>query len=248
MKIKSHLWTGQQRKYAHYKLDGNCTHVERLQSSALVVTTSNGKDVTNKCKGYAWFQRLNFHMPLGAQILGELCVPGKKASYVKRAIARGEETTFAGFALPGCDPNMGLKEVNHILLSWDCNVIPFAVNEISSTLARPEYLKWKPVKSIELIICGFSEGDGKNLGLIGAPICRTFEGHIIANAAAMPQSVRLDMSLDEDAYIGKVIEVHYQYVGAKGKLRHPRYKMIRDDKKPEECTIDQDTELKEFYS
>lgn len=106
-----------------------------------------------------------------------------------------------------------------------------------------EMQKFKLTQSIDLIVEDLKPGKGRHAGVIGALICKTYEGHIIANVGGLS-----DYDRNRDDWIGKVIEVGYQYVGAKGKLRHPTFVRVRDDKPAEECTVSQDFELEEYYN
>jgi len=109
------------------------------------------------------------------------------------------------------------------------------------------WYKWKPVRTIDLIVHDFIDGKGKHIGLIGSMVCKTCEGHVIANVAGMDDLTRAEISLEQDAHKDKIIECEYQCVGSKGKLRHPRFKRFRDDKKFGECGISQDPDLQRYY-
>ena len=63
----------------------------------------------------------------------------------------------------------------------------------------------------------------------------------------MSDAIRLDVSEDRGAYLGKVIEVRYQYIGDKGRLRHPNFVRWRDDKPPDECTLSKDSDLFNYW-
>jgi len=44
-----------------------------------------------------------------------------------------------------------------------------------------------------------------------------------------------------------VMEVSYQYVGDKGRLRHPNFVRWREDKPAAECTLSQDDDLVYYW-
>ncbi len=107
--------------------------------------------------------------------------------------------------------------------------------------------KLKPVRTIDLIVRGYTDGKKANLGLVGSMKVETFEGIEVAAISGMNMETRLDVSEDRERYIGQVCEVAYQYVGDKGRLRHPNFVQWRDDKPASGCTLDQDTELFTFW-
>jgi len=105
--------------------------------------------------------------------------------------------------------------------------------------------KWKPTRTIDCVVLGFKPGEGKFLGNTGAIVVGVYNDHgdaiEIASVSGMDDYTR-DM-IDEDDDLGRVCEVKYQYVGAGGRLRHPRFSRWRDDEKePKECTTDQLTD------
>ncbi len=122
-----------------------------------------------------------------------------------------------------------------------------------------DWHKWKPVKTIDVVVSGFIDGDGKYIGLIGAMACSVYQ-HVtignrrrsalveIANVSGMDDRTRILISDDEEGHLGRVAEVAYQYVGSKGRLRHPRFMRWRDDKSALDCDITQDTDLEEYYT
>ena len=110
-----------------------------------------------------------------------------------------------------------------------------------------DWHKWKPRKTIDLIIKGFEEGQGKYLNQIGAIVCQTSEGYEVANVSGMSDTQRAYMSQNTDSLIGQVVEVEYQNVGNKGRLRHPAFVRMREDKTPAECLANQDEALAEYW-
>ena len=119
--------------------------------------------------------------------------------------------------------------------------------------------KRKAEPTTDLIIIGYTEGrpgkTGKMLGKVGAlklglyipPYMDEYAtgGTVmlgnrmfsyVCNCSGMDDAVRDEITANRDAYLGKVVEVRYQYVGSGGGLRHPRFVRFRDDKRPEECT------------
>lgn len=98
--------------------------------------------------------------------------------------------------------------------------------------------KWKLEETADCVVTGIVEGNGRLLGQVGAVrvSCYDESGRLveIGRAGGFTEDERDDLSED---CIGRVCEVTYQYIGAGGRLRHPRFKRWRDDKKPEECVM-----------
>lgn len=110
-----------------------------------------------------------------------------------------------------------------------------------------DWHKWKPRKTIDLVIKGFEQGNGKYLNQIGAIVCQTTEGYEVANVSGMSDTQRAYMSQNTDSLIGQVVEVEYQNVGNKGRLRHPAFVRMREDKTPAECPANQDEALEQYW-
>ena len=106
-------------------------------------------------------------------------------------------------------------------------------------LKSANYLDWyklKPTKTLDCIVTGFQDGRGKFLGGVGAikGSC-ILDGELveICKCSGMDDETRWNIDEDKDMY--RVFEVKYDCVGAKGKLRFPRFVRWRDDKPRDEC-------------
>ena len=167
-------------------------------------------------------------------------------------IARGYDLKFAqwfscaelrkelGFTL--CDTTETIKELlieKAVKLGYEGFV-----------LKQTQYRGWfkvKEVQTVDCIIVGIVAGEGKFSGQIGALVVALLENGkhtIIANVSGMIDAERLDLTHQwkKGKLLKKVVEVKYQEVGSKGRLRHPRFSRMRSDKASKECTIDQLTD------
>lgn len=93
-------------------------------------------------------------------------------------------------------------------------------------------LKYKKIKTMDLRIVGWNEGNGKYAGAIGSFNCQTDDGKIKVSVSGMPDWLHYS---DPNEYIGKIIEVAYfdesvNSVTGQMSLRFPRLKCFRDDK------------------
>ncbi len=191
----------------------------------------------------------------GDVVHGELWYPGKPASYVKTAIAaRDAGLQFSAFAVPSLPADTSLEDLEDWLTLRALRTVPFwqTTNDVEFDwyVARKHYgtdaeglvykdgnltnhEKWKPVLTTDLVVWDTTYGVGKYLGFVGSLVCGLADGTIVANVSGMTDQERAELTLDPP--IGQVVEVEYQYVGAGGRLRHPRFKRMRDDKRAEEC-------------
>ncbi len=125
-------------------------------------------------------------------------------------------------------------------LSSELGIEGFMIKELT-----PENIWWKFKRedTIDLIITGVKDGEGKYLGLIGALLCSVFsqDGRLVevASVGGMTDEERQQMTDDEDrrVLVGRVVEVKFQEWAVHGRLRHPRFVRFRDDKNPMECIM-----------
>jgi ATP-dependent DNA ligase len=129
--------------------------------------------------------------------------------------------------------------------------------------ARPAntWYKWKKQDTADVVICGFTDGQGKYNGEIGAVKYAEFlteeellsygvkKKHIdhqfrdgkdyylveIGQCSGMTDAQRTDFTQNQGTYLGRVMEVEYMERTSKGALRHPRYLQMRDDKQSTDC-------------
>lgn len=273
-KVKSHEWRGEPARYAHLKLDGMFVRVSKNSTFYCDVETSHPTDITQQL--YTHQTYLFGHIPVGMIVLGELVVPGHPCSEVKSALAndpsRLEFRSFAIERMPGVHQSIlteaPLDEVEACLKDWGVRPLPFIVlkdgwnpDDVKAwgedqggegvMLKDGNLLNWRKLKrnrTIDLVIRDQKDGKGKFVGLIGALVCGLADGTIVANVGGMDDATRVELSLNWESYVGRVIEVRYQEIGAKGRLRHPRFVQVRDDKHPDECVADQDPQLASILS
>lgn len=117
---------------------------------------------------------------------------------------------------------------------------------------------WRKVKkenTIDCFITGYVPGQGKYEGKVGSLKCCVLneEGKPVEIATVSGFSDEIRDWLTEmfngwsEDVLKMVIEVEYQFVADKGRLRHPRFKDFRDDKLWNECITEQDMNLVEFW-
>lgn len=275
LQLKIGEWDGNQRYlYAHAKYDGYQLRIARDNMGHLTAISRRGVDYLDSIKCSPRIRHGLTHLQPNHEVWGELWYPGKPASYISTALRlQDEQLRFSAFCTPCLPPEAPLHLVAEYVDQMGFDFIPFYVQPgvrlqwAEDRFTDPSYLavsgdiegyvlkngnmwemvRYKPKRTIDLIICDYKDGKGKYEFFVGSLVCKTTEGHVVANVSGMDDDMREEISCREDFYLGKVIEVEYQYVGAKGKLRHPQFKRFRDDKTPAECSCWQSHDLGVYY-
>jgi hypothetical protein len=209
---------------------------------------------------FSFWEAAMREVPSDTILWGELWVPGRHASQVKTAIiSEDPRLRWDVFASPTFAANTPLETLDLACRAWKLTFIPWYPADLMGfppvggdvegyVLKDANLLNWrkyKPHHDIDLVVTDVKDGRGKYLGLVGALVCSTVEGHNVASVSGMTDKQRIEMSLADDL-VGRICEVRYQYVGTAGRLRHPRFVRWREDKQPEECTLSQDPELEGY--
>jgi len=247
-------WKGEHANYAHVKYDGHYLQVTkdiRVTCTSRIGTTLD----------LSWVPSLKniWLEDVPSLILGELWFPGEPASYVKTAIKnRDPLLRFSVFAVGDT-----FEQMVNICLKYGLDLAPYYMHDprpwhgclggFSPSDLPPlqhegyvmkddvwlNWRKYKPFKTIDLVVTSITEGRGKYEGFVGSLVCGC-EGRTLANVSGFDDDERMLLS---EADIGRVIEVKYQYVGAGGRLRHPTFVRWRDDKLADDCLLSQDDDL-----
>lgn len=212
-------------------------------------------------------------------LLGEMYYPDMPASYVKSGLAHGDKTLniefFAILKCPGYMfselEDLPLQETAYIADKAGFHFVPFfvldgaiypkeqfvyatqMVKDIEGFVYKDGNLlnwrRWKNTNTIDLIVTGFTLGEGKYVGKIGSLIVSTIEGYEVASISGMTDEEREEMTklALTGGLQGLVCEVSYQLVGSKGRLRHPNFVRWRDDKENVDCTLSQDPDLEKVW-
>ena len=139
----------------------------------------------------------------------------------------------------------GLEEFDNL---WEQIVTKGGGEGLMAKHRNEEYAaSWTKIKesfTIDAFVSGIEKGQGKYSGQIGALVLSVYKGTQvveIGKASGMTDAER--RSLTKLALEGKIknitVEVKANEVTKNGKLRHPRFLRLRDDKLAIECTFDQ---------
>ncbi len=211
---------------------------------------------------YDWWKALEPIPPMSS-VDGELYVIHGNAGDAAHAIAECLPTLeFMPFAVPrwkGRDvKSWSLPQAREHVRGWtELGFAPFFTLQDHDTfellckdavdldiegwvLKNCNYEEWwkvKPQKTIDAIVTGFKEGNGKYLGGVGALKVSVYiddKFREIASVSGMDDATRWDIDEDED--LGRVCEVEYQELGNKKRLIHAHFVRWRDDKPADQCT------------
>lgn len=275
--LKAKTYKDQAVAYAHEKLDGQRVTVFKQSTGLCYATTTTGNQLDLSYLQW-WFSFVR-NLPEYSSVDGELYVPGKPRGYVKTCLANHlQDLQFTAFAVPYYHGqplyDQPLRTAHDLCTLWgipfaDYEKVPVERNNSKSLLSyyiqqalqkeiegyvlkQANYIGWykvKPVKTIDVIVTGFTEGEGKYIGLVGALCCSVYyKGRLIeiARASGMNNATRYE--IDEGCDLNRVCELAYQDIGTQGRLQFPRFVAWRNDKKPtaEECSADQDPSLMEI--
>jgi ATP-dependent DNA ligase len=125
-------------------------------------------------------------------------------------------------------------EATHIRmleLDMEGSVIKLRDSTYQSGRRSSSWRKLKAIASEDCQIIGFEDGKNGRSGEVGAIVVKLPSG-VTTTASGMTDKVRADMLANPDNYIGKVVEITHNGVLDSGKLRHPRFKRMRDDRSP----------------
>lgn len=249
-------WQGERTRWAHRKLDGHSLRVVRNNEGVVQMHSRKPLDLTEKLMRFGFARAFWERMPRNVVLFGELVVFGKPAAYIKTAINDHDGSLrFVAFSAWSLQDDLSELTAARDFCErcgiqfaefWKFDekpekLPPYTEGWVYKDGTYGEWYKEKPVRTIDLIVTGTTDGKGKYIGLLGALKCSTYCGRHVANVSGMDDATRIEASLNEPE--GRVVEVSYDKVDAKGKLRFPRFVRWRPDKSPEECGIMQEPDL-----
>lgn len=100
------------------------------------------------------------------------------------------------------------------------------------------WTKLKKEQTYDVVVRGFTPGQGKYVGLIGAIEFGIFRDGLIqplGRCSGMTDPQRRMFTEQQKQLVGSVMEVECSGVTAHGRLRHPRFVRLRPDKPAEQC-------------
>lgn len=229
--IKPKPWKGEPYKYVQEKIDGWRVTLYGQRDTTIAMGRTSLLDAP--C--------LKIKLPYQSMVDGELYVPGAPASQVTSALANDPgRLAFKAFAVPYWE---GEDERFELVPNYrDLDGLPplHGAEDLLATTKHEgvvvklfNYAYWYKIKkeaTADLVCVGteLAGHDTKFTGQIGSLVLADATGRVVANAKVINDEFRA-ACMDESP-VGKIFEVQYQYVGAGGKLRHPRILRERKDK------------------
>lgn len=95
----------------------------------------------------------------------------------------------------------------------------------------PLWRKLKAIDSDDCEIVGFKDGENGRSGEVGAIVVKLPSG-VETTASGMTDKVRADMLAHPEKYLGKTVEIKHNGHLESGKVRHPRFFRMREDRDP----------------
>lgn len=250
---------GKQYRFAHVKLDGHYLEVHKDQYGSITCLSRLGTALELSwvpTLKNAWLRLPCDSGLIGELWVPGQPASAVKTAIAQQDPA----LQFSCFAVPRCEganvhPGLNLGDVD----AWVCKVglkfTPYYSHTAMSPAGGPNWLgyygsqlpelvpdsegymlkdahmlgwsKYKPHKTADLRVVKVMPGKGRHTGRMGSLIVATSCGTEVANVSGFNDTER---ELGNDYWLGKIIEVKYYYVGSQGRLRHPTFVCVRDDK------------------
>jgi bifunctional non-homologous end joining protein LigD len=101
------------------------------------------------------------------------------------------------------------------------------------------WYKLKPTSTIDLVVYGVLPGCGKHAGRMGALMVGAHDerGRLLPAGKVGTGFTDVERERPRSEWLGRVIEVEYDSIAARGRLRFPSFLRIRDDKPASECRM-----------
>ncbi len=215
-------------------------------------------ELSHLLSGCDWYRKLEARMPPRTSVDGELWVPGQPASAVVTAMRESpRDLRFTAFATNGMGHGWGdarywlrlagidtpgqvryIGQTDEELLEYARDLWDGAEGVVLKEAMCDGWYKLKREETADLVVMDLKPGDefGKYSDTTGSIIGGRWDGTQLVEVACvsgMDDDLRRQLGRGD---VGRVFECRYQYVGAGGRLRHPRFVRWRDDKYPHEAT------------
>lgn len=132
----------------------------------------------------------------------------------------------------GNDTSMIIKLLNEAISNNEEGIMINLADALYEFKRTSSLLKVKMMKTLDLEIVDYEEGNNSNKGKLGAFIVRYKDGNLIKVGSGYSKELREEVWKDPESYIGKIIEVQYfeeteNQNGGKS-LRFPVFNDFRD--------------------
>lgn len=258
------------------KLDGHRAMIDKRWNEPVIHTRVEGVDLWPIVKEVPHLRDIVLRVPTGMLLDVEIHKPGEYATSVKTFLKEGhEDLIMTGLGIVGKDMSVldSIIEMRKIIglhlpdtryLGQAQALTEDRVDELKQEalekklegwiLKRRNYEGWykvKPVHQIEAVVMGSTVSESATyFGQIRGLILGLYkDGELVEIARTgngLKASFKEDYEHRRDELVGRVVDVQFDEVAAKGRLKFPRIVSLhlgeprwREDKRPEECTFDQ---------
>lgn len=143
-----------------------------------------------------------------------------------------------GFEVAGCIPHKTAEEIEDHFSSRSFEGVVFVD---SYTIGPPTFFRYKPDLEDDVIITGFTRGEGRLSNTLGAVRYSMFKNGISVElglcGGGFSDELRNKIWNDQASYLYKVITVTSKLRFASGALRSANFKCFRNDKPASECVL-----------
>ncbi len=253
------------------KLDGYCLNIVKTKQGEVYAFTRNGTNLTTTLLNVApeLLAPVFQHLEPDSFLIGELHT-GTTSKDVSTALTSRQNaealklalTIFYVHGAAGHQTaeaycfNRGLDYVKHgafnalepmSCLPYTIETLPVGVEGyvLSHNYRDGVRYKYKPSRTIDLIVTDVIRGKGKYANCTGALELSSYDGvRVCKVASGLSDEERYLWWRTPGLVLGRVAEISYDSVSVSS-VRFPRFVRLRADKPETECTLDQDEELKE---
>lgn len=103
------------------------------------------------------------------------------------------------------------------------------------------WAKYKKASDVSVFITGFTEGKKALAGMVGSVEIGVYKDgvvHCIGNVSGFTNALRMDITNNRKAYLGRVMDVFAFELTRDEQLLNPTFHRFREDVSPEDCTLE----------
>lgn len=251
-------YNGQAVRFVQVKLNGYYCEVYRGNSSAEVYFKSRGENLFSKLP--AVISAAILRLPAGTILRAELYAPGVPATSVPAMLRDGDaRLMLTVFEVP----SLATREFDEPMRVVAAAGLPFVefyrqtdrprrysedlLEDASEKLGAEGFVlknyhgedgyKYKPIRTVDAVVVGFKTSKSATFAGGIQSLDAAIDGRVIASVCSgLSSEIRF---ADPASLMGKVMEIEYQAIAAKGRLQHPRFVRFRNDKTAAMCNFNQ---------
>ncbi|MAF76512.1 MAG: hypothetical protein CMF17_11805 [Idiomarinaceae bacterium] len=251
------------------KLDGHRIVIEKTQKGVKVRTRTEGVNLWPQIQDIRHLANSIWKINTGTVLDCELWEEGSYSTDIKTRLNEGSENLrITPFAIPyfnghttnhdSMDPHFFFRlfeklgfHVNHYWTIGEQSTFGVDYWREKATelgwegfIAKERHLsgwwKVKPVRTGEVVVTGINRSTSATYyGDIKSLRGSVYDNGKLVEVGNVGGLTAEQRSKPEDYFMGQVVEVEFDSLAGQGRLRFPRFKRLRMDKLPSECTMEQ---------